>query len=344
MTTEGTSLRGRPTTWQAPGVRRLLSTLLLVAVATACTRGEVAEPAPSPTGPTIEVGTGPDAESRLLAAVMVELLAAGGLPAEVVEFADSGDARQAIELGAIDVRPAYTGEAWLEVLERADPPADPRTSFERVQEFDVRNDLVWMRPAFPREGGITAPPANATFAFVVAGPPSVDADLRTMSQLATRLAERPDEELCVDEEFAARSDGLPAVFETYRIRLDYNVLATPPEEAARLVAAGRCIAGLTTATDPQAWSLGLRPLVDDLQVFPAFVVVPQYRAEIRREERRLVPALGPLPTNLTTELLGRWNARVAEGATIEEVAAEAAQELLVRAGRVDPAAETAVVP
>ncbi|MBW3657813.1 MAG: hypothetical protein KY457_04185, partial [Actinobacteria bacterium] len=168
-------------------MRRLLSALLLVAVATACTRGELTDPVPSPTGPTIEVGTGPDTESRLLAAVMVALLEAGGLPGQVVEFADSGDARQAIELGAIDVRPAYTGEAWLEVLERADPPADPRTSFARVQEFDARNGLVWMRPAFPREGGITTPPANATFAFVVAGPPSVDADLRTMSQLATRL-------------------------------------------------------------------------------------------------------------------------------------------------------------
>lgn len=306
-------------------------------MAVACAPGATPGPAPSPTGPVLEVGTGPDTESRLLAAVMVELLGAAGLPAEVVDFADSGDARQAIELGAIDARPAYTGEAWLEVLERADPPADPRTSFVRVNEFDERNGLVWMRPRFDAEGGFSTPPANATFAFVVRGPPSVDADLRTMSQLATRLAERPDEELCVDEEFAARSDGLPAVLETYRIRLDYNVLATPPEDAARLVAAGRCIAGLTTATDPQAWLLNLRPLVDDLQVFPAFVVVPQYREEVRRETPGLVPAIGPLPANLTTELLGRWNARVAAGEPMAVVAADAARELLERAGRREPA-------
>lgn len=329
-------MRADPLTWHPLRVRRLLSALLVTVLAAACASGDVADPAPSPTGPSIEVGTGPDAESQLLAAVMVELLGAAGLRGEVVEFADSGDARQAIELGAIDVRPAYTGEAWLEVLERADPPADPRSSFARVREFDERNGLVWMRPAFPREGGITTPPANATFAFVVRGPPSADADLRTMSQLATRLAERPDEELCVDEEFAARSDGLPAVLETYRIRLDYNVLATPPEDAARLVAAGRCIAGLTTATDPQAWLLNLQPLVDDLQVFPAFVVVPQYREEIRRAVPGVVPALGPLATDLTTELLGRWNARVAAGETVAEVAADAARELLTRAGRLAP--------
>ncbi|MBW3619892.1 MAG: hypothetical protein KY461_06570 [Actinobacteria bacterium] len=320
-------------------MRRLLPALLAtaLAVAAACTPGGPGEPAPSPTGPTIAVGTGPDAESRLLAAVMAELLVAAGIPAEVVDFADSGDARQAIELGAIDVRAAYTGEAWLEVLERADPPADPRTSFTRVQEFDERNGLVWMRPRFVPDGGISTPPANATFAFVVRGPPSIDADVRTMSQLATRLAERPDEELCVDEEFAARSDGLPAVFETYRIRLDYNVLATPPQEAARLVAAGRCIAGLSTATDPQAWLLNLRPLVDDLQVFPAFVVVPQYREEVRREEPGIVPALAPLASNLTTELLGRWNARLAAGEPRALVATEAARELLDLAGRL-PAA------
>ncbi len=266
-----------------------------------------------------------------------ELLGAAGLPAEVVEFADAQDARQAIELGAVDVRPAYTGEAWLEVMGRADPPSDPRTSFARVKDFDERNGIIWMRPSFPRDtGGAERPPANATFAFVVPGPPRVDADLRTMSQLATRLAEQPAALVCVDQEFAARADGLAAVWEAYRVRLDREVLVAAPQDAARLVAAGECIAGLTTATDGETWLLGLHPLVDDLQVFPAFVVTAQYREAVRGSVPGLVPALGPLPTNLTTERLGTWNARVAAGETIEVVAAEAAAELLTLAGRLEP--------
>lgn len=316
--------------------RALLAGWLVATVVVACTPVEDPTVAPSPTGPTLRVGTGPEAESRLLAGVLRELLLAAGLTAEVVEFADARDARQAIELGAVDVRPAYTGEAWLEVLGRADPPGDPRTSFARVKDFDERNGIEWMRPAFPREGGIDRPPADATFAFVVQGPPGIDADLRTMSQLATRLAEQPDALVCVDREFAARSDGLAAVWEAYRVRLDREVLVADPQDAARLVSVGECIAGLTTATDGETWLLGLRPLVDDLQVFPAFVITAQYREEVRERVPELVPALGPLPTNLTTEMIGRWNARVVAGEPVELVAADGARELLTLAGRLDP--------
>lgn len=330
--------------WHAVRVSRLLPALLLVAVSvTACTSASGGPSGPAAADRVVVVGTGPETESRLLAAVLRELLVAAGLSAEVTEFADARDSRQAIELGAVDVRPAYTGEAWLEVLGRADPPGDPRTSFARVKDFDERNGIAWMRPSFPRETGPDRPPANATFAFVVPGPPSVEADLRTISQLATRLAEQPEALVCVDREFAARPDGLAAVWEAYRVRLDREVLDAAPRDAARLVSVGECIAGLTTATDGEAWLLGLQPLVDDLGVFPAFVVTAQYREEVRADVPGLVPALGPLPNNLTTELLGRWNARVVAGEPIERVAADAARELLVRAGRLEPT-ETSAPP
>lgn len=284
-------------------------------------------------GPAVTVGTGPDAESRLLAAVMAELLRAADIPAEVARKADSADARQALELGAVDIRPGYTGEAWLEVLGRPSPPGDPRTSFELVRDFDQRNGIVWLRPTIAREGGLDRPPANATFAFVVQGPPSTQADLRTVSQLATRLAELPEAPVCVDREFARRADGLQALFEAYRIRIDRPVLPATPEEAVELVAAGECIAGLTTATDGYAWSAGLQPLIDDLQVFPAFVVSSQVRDELRLARPEVISALGPLGHNLTTEMLGRWNARVRQGEPVETVAVDAAATILELAGR-----------
>lgn len=284
-------------------------------------------------GPPVLVGTGPEVESRLLAAVMAELMIAAGIPAEVEQKADSGDARQALELGAVGAQPGYTGEAWLEVLERPGPPGDPRTSFARVRDFDERAGILWLRPTIAREGGIDRPPANATFAFVVQGPPSLDADLRTVSQLATRLAETPDAPVCVDREFASRSDGLQAVFEAYRIRIDRPVLPADPETAVDLVVAGECMAGLTTATDGRAWAAGLQPLYDDLQVFPAFVVSPQVREDLRADRPEVVAALGPMAHNLTTAMLGRWNGRVVAGEPVETVARAAAGTLLELAGR-----------
>lgn len=310
----------------------LLVPLVLSVLVAGCTVvGTEAEVEQEAAAEALRVGSGPDAETALLAQTLVELLEIGGLPAEVVGFSDALDARQALELGAVDVRPAYTGEAWLETLGQPDPPGDPLQSYLAVREHDREEDILWMRPRFL--DGITEAPANATFAFVVAGPPSIDADLTTVSQLATRLSERPDATICVDEEFASRNDGLRAVLAAYSVRSDQPVLAAEPEEAVLGVAAGDCLAGLTTATDGEAWRLGLRPLIDDLEVFPAFVPLPQVRQDVAANHPLLRGAIAPMATQLTTELLGAANAQVVVGASLEEVAAELARELLVRAGR-----------
>jgi osmoprotectant transport system substrate-binding protein len=317
-------------------MRRLLP-LLLVFSLTACSAvgpGASASARGEPELDPIRVASGPDAETTLLAHTMVSLLGFSGLPAEVVAFSAARDARQALELGDVDVRAGYTGETWLETLERDNPPGDPLASFLAVRDHDAEEGIVWMRPRFLE--GLDQPPANATFAFVVQGPPSADADLRTMSQLAARLAEQPEARVCVDREFGARGDGLRAVLEAYSMRSDRPFLAAGPEEAVFGVAAGDCLAGLTTATDGAAWAAGLRPLVDDLRVFPAFVLVPQLRTDVMEAHPAIRVALGPMGAQLTTALLGQWNAQLALGEPVEEVADLAARELLARANRPVP--------
>ena len=66
------------------------------------------------------------------------------------------------------------------------------------------------------------------------------------------------------------------------------------------------------------------------------VPLPQVRTEVLEERPRIRSAIGPMTVQLTTALLGRWNAQVVDGEPIEEVAAAAAQELLVRSGRIAP--------
>ena len=325
--------------WQPARMRRPLVPLTLVAgivllaalASFGRSSGDDAEQEEGAPFAPVRVAAGPDAESSLLAHTLVALLAVQDVDARVVSFGDARDTRQALERGDVELRPAYTGEAWLEALGRADPPGDPRASFEAVRDHDAELGLVWFRPRFLP--GLDAPPANATFAFVVAGPPSVDADLSTVSQLASRLSAQPDATLCVDPEFAARPDGLRAVLAAYSVRSDQPVLAAAPADAMRGVRAGDCIAGLTTSTDGTAWAAGLRPLVDDLAVFPAFVVLPHARRDALVERPAISLAVSPMADQLTTALLGRLNARVAAGEPLEEVAAAAAQELLRRTGR-----------
>lgn len=304
--------------------------------ATACTAVGTEPAAPTPTGPVVRIGTGPEAEARLLAAITAELAAAEGFHPEVVERADGAAARQALEIGDVDVLPGYTGQTWLEELGLPDPPGDPRTSFARVAAVDASNDVEWLRPRFELEAGVQGPPADATFGLFVRGFPSAHADLFTITQLATRLAEEPTAEVCVDREFATREDGWQALADAYSIG-PRPLTHAGPTEAVRGVVAGACLVGLGAATEGEAWASGLRLLADPLEVFPAFVVSLQLREEVTEDHPQLVTALRPLPEHLTTALLGRWNGQVPPGASsaeVAEVAVPAAEVLRDRAGRV----------
>lgn len=309
--------------------RRLLAIVVTcTGLALAAGAFAVAGPDESTQDEVVRVAASGDRESALLAEVLVALLAQEAVAAEVVAYPDARDAQQAIELGAVDVRPGYTGEAWLESLGRADPPGDPRASFGPVRAQDERRGVLWLRPTFG--DGLDEPPANATFAFVV---DAEDDGLRTVTQLAARLSEQPDARVCVDPEFGAREDGLRAVLEAYRVSTDRPFLGVRPDEAVLGVVAGDCLAGLTTATDGAAWGAGLRPLIDDLRVLPAFVPLPQVREELLELQPIVRDALQPFAGQLTTALLGGWNARVVAGEPVEQVAADAAAELRERAAR-----------
>lgn len=287
--------------------------------------GEVEDP--------VAVGAGPDPEVRLVAEVVAELARRADVPARVVVLADADDARRALEVGDVDVLPSYSGEAWLRVLGRGDPPSEPGTSLARVREHDERDGLVWLTPRVAQEEALTSPPADATFAFVVQAEegdaPAPAAEVVSLSQLATLISGLDAPSLCVDPTFLAREDGLGAVLDAYQIgREAVTVVDADPTDAVLGVAAGGCLAGLTSATDGAAWLAGQRPLVDDLGVFPAFVVAPVVRADALLAHDGLEVALDPLLDGLTTARLGRWNARVVAGEEPAVVAVDAVDELV----------------
>jgi len=284
-----------------------------------------AAPPPAAEGPPpLRVAVGPDPEAALLARTAAVLAEGAGLPVALVPLAEVRGERQAVELGDADLLIAYSGQAWLEVLGRPDPPGDPAAGLLEVAADDLARGLVWLVP--PVGEGPEEPPANATFALFVAGPPAVDADLRTVSGLALRLGERPEASLCVDEEFAARPDGLGALLAAYGVRRDRPFLAAGPARAVRGVVARDCLAGLTHATDGRAWAAGLQPLVDDLRFFFALVPVPVVRSEALAVHPGLRSALAPL-RRLSTATLGRANARVVRGEDVAVVAADLAATL-----------------
>jgi glycine betaine/choline ABC-type transport system substrate-binding protein len=313
----------KPSAARRRGVRswRALGLLCGALLLSGCTAGEGRD---SPTSIRVAVDSS-DPEVTLLGATLLELLEDTGRSVRLIPFADDRSARQALELGDADIGLAYTGQAWLELLGRADPPADPAAALRELRTADAERGLVWFEPVVGE--GIEQPPANATFAFFVAGPPSSDADLRTLSQLSLRLSERPEASLCVDVDFGRRTDGLAAMLSTYSVRRDRPFLAADPEAAILGVLTGSCLAGLSHATDGRAWSAGLRLLVDDLRFFPAFVPLPVADARLLARDPGVEQALRPMLARLSTGLLGRANARVVAGEPIDLVARDLATQL-----------------
>ena len=68
-------------------------------------------------------------------------------------------------------------------------------------------------------------------------------------------------------------------------------------------------------------------------MFPAFVPLPVLRADVLDDDPAVRAAVSPMAAQLTTVLLGHWNARLLQGEPVEQVAADAMTELLQRAGR-----------
>ena len=283
----------------------------------------------TPSGPEVRIARTPDREGQLLAGILAELVAAAGMQPVLVDRADPQAARRALApaIADADLLVGYSGQTWLEVLGRASPPGDPRASFARVRNADEPDGILWIRPAFELDRGPEGPPANATFGLFVRGVPHADGDIRTIEQLASRLAERPDARVCVDREFGVRPDGWVGLAAAYGIA-DRPLTSAPASEAVQFVASGDCLVGLASATDGDAWRYGLRLLADPLGVFPAFVVAVQVRAEARDEIPGLLAAVQPFADHLTTRRLGEWNGRVAAGEDPAVVARDGAQDLL----------------
>ncbi len=321
-----------PSSWHPLRVRRpvmfALTFVLAIAILTvvAC---ELQRGAAETEGEPVRIGTWPEREATLLASILARLLETHGIPAEVVAFGHSRDARQAIELKGVDVLPSYTGAVGIDEYGWSNVEGDVRSSFERVKRADEENGLVWLSPT----------QANATFAFVTPGPPAKVARIQTLSQLAGYVNDDSSARLCVDPEFAERPDGLERIARIYSLRdeiLEQQILHVSPAETVGRIERGDCDGGLVTATDGQAWVAGLQPVQDDLRAFPAFVVAAVVTVELRESRPEVIEALAPFAEALTTARLAQWNGRVILGESVETVASSATTRLrLTAAGKAD---------
>jgi osmoprotectant transport system substrate-binding protein len=221
-------------------------------------------------------------------------------------------AQQALQSGAIDLYPEYTGTALTAVL-KLPPISDPAATLDRVRaEYRKRWNLEWLDPL-----GF-----NNTFAMVVRGPQARAEGLETLSDAARR---KQGWRLGVGYEFLQRPDGLPGLLQTYHLPLDGNPKSMDLGLLYSALQQKQVDMAAANATDGMLAVLDVKVLRDDKSYFPPYQAALIVRQQSLSAYPGLRAALDQLAGKLTDAAMRKLNYQV-DGK--HRPVAEVARELL----------------
>jgi osmoprotectant transport system substrate-binding protein len=259
---------------------------------------------PTLAGKTLTVSSKEFSEQLVLGEIAgLALKVAGANVIDRTNIKGSIGAREALKKGSVDLYWEYTGTAWINYLGHTTPIANPQEQWAAVAEQDLGNHIVWLPPA----------PLNNTYAFAGTQSNMRKYALNTLSDVAA-LAKRDSGAVtfCVENEFAARGDGLGGVLAAYGIKVpDGNIRKMQSGLIYTETAKGStCLLGEVFTTDGRIQAMNLKVLEDDKHFFP------NYNAAVTVNEKtyRKYPAIGrvmaPITAKLTTDTMRSLNAEV----------------------------------
>lgn len=268
----------------------------------------------APARPVV-VGSKPFAESYLLAELFAQILEARGLTV-TRRFGLGGTeiVFPALQQGAIDVFPEYTGSGLLVIL-KAPMATDPAAVFDTVsREFAARYDARWLAPL-----GF-----ENTYAMSVRTEMATRLGLRTLSD-AARVSGQLRAGFTAD--FIGLPDGLPVLREVYGLA-PAAVNALAPALKYQALVAGDVDIIDAYSTDGLLDRYPLTVLADDRRVFPPYDAAAIVRGALAREQPAAVAALGELSGRIDVTRMRRLNAQVeVEGQPVAVVARAALVDL-----------------
>ena len=230
------------------------------------------QPIPSLQGLKITVGSKDFTENIILAYMSEMALSAAG--ADVVDLSDikgSNSSRQALLSGQTDVTWEYTGTGWINYQGNELPvPGGEKAQYEATAKADEEKfGVTWLNYS----------PLNDQYAFAVTEEYGAKNNLKTTSDLAAFLKQKPDQNVfCLETEFTSRQDGFPAAVKAYGFqnpKIENFGIGT----IYSAVAGGTCPVGEVFTTDGRISGLNLRVLEDDKKAFPQYNAAPTLRTE-----------------------------------------------------------------
>lgn len=229
--------------------------------------------------------------------------AAGAEVLDRTNLPGSISAREAIRKGDADAMYEYTGTAWITYLGNTEPIDDPQEQWAAVRAADAKNGVVWLPPAT----------LNNTYTLAISKKNNAKYGLKTMSDVA-RLAKKDPSAvtLCVENEFAARQDGLPGLEKAYGMKIpagnirkmDAGIIYTQVSKS------DSCLLGEAFTTDGRIKAMDLDTLADDQRFFPNYNAAPAVHAKTLAEFPVIAELLAPVTAKLTTAVAQELNAKV----------------------------------
>jgi osmoprotectant transport system permease protein len=267
---------------------------------------------------TVVIGSKAFTESRLLAEITAQLLAAR-TSLKVEQRAGLGGTNivfGALQNGEIDLYPEYTGTGWTVLLADERRVNDSLRAFLMVRrEFLKRWQLEWLPPY-----GF-----NNSYALAMAESKAEALGVQRISDLLPHQAELS---AGVTHEFLERADGFRGLAEAYGLKLG-EVKGMEHGLAYEAIATGKIDLIDTYTTDGKLEKQPVRLLEDDRNFFPPYDAAPLVRKELLDRHPEVRDVLEELSFRIDDAQMRRLNHRVeAEGGDFAKVA----RDLLVEEG------------
>ena len=302
----------------------------LAALASGLALTTAAHAAP-PSRPGIVVGSKAFPESWILGELLAERAReAGASPVEHrSNLGGTEIVLQALESGAVDAYPEYTGTI-VEVLLKDDPNAPQRDAQGRLDPAALDAALGRRGLAATRTLGF-----NDGYGLAVTREASQRLGLARMSDLAAHPALRYG----LTHEFLGRADGWPGLLAHYGLTIPRSsVRGLQHELAWEALRTGAIDVTDVYTTDAWIGALDLVVLADDRAFFPRYDAVVLHRADLAARHPQVVAAWKTLEGTIDEPSMIAANAQVVLG---KRPFAEAAGALLARADSVAGRAGTA---
>ncbi len=242
--------------------------------------------------PSLSVGSKRFAESRILGEIVTQTANRTGEASAVHKsgLGNTGIVFAALQSGAIDVYPEYTGTITQELLKTKDKLS--------LAEMNTKLAPLGLEAGVPLG-------FNDTYALAMRGDQAKELGIKTLSD----LAKHPELKLGLSQEFLKRADGWPGVKAAYELPfpapqgLDHGL-------AYGALAAGQIDVTDIYSTDSKIAKYKLRVLDDDKHYFPAYDAVLLYKKDLPTRLPKTWTALSKLSGKITAPQMIALNAQV----------------------------------